>query len=237
MIQFVRSYLKLSICQIWSNYVQKCSRWSLSSVVKSEIFKNQKQAFIFQSSFIFIFLQEKGQPGSIHLPDKFYIFILCIEILLLFSSLIETGKRMHHINQERSLIYFKKYLFIYLSFFLYLLSTLGVGLGSPLSACSVYLDITFSVHSVNNLCLFNCQWHAYICNWGPFVRLAYMPNMLSSWNKVIIIYLFIYFYNTLCTCIWILNKKTGSSSWRTNSRITPSSHQTPKNHVFGLCLQ
>ena len=32
-------------------------------VVKSEIFKDQKQAFIFQTSFIFIFLQEKGQPG------------------------------------------------------------------------------------------------------------------------------------------------------------------------------
>ena len=63
----------------------------------------------------------------------------------------------------------------------------GVGLGSPLVASSVYWDLTCSVHTVNNLCLFNCQWHAYLCNWGPYVRLAYMPNMLSSWNKVIII--------------------------------------------------
>ena len=63
----------------------------------------------------------------------------------------------------------------------------GVGLGNPLAACSVYGDLTCSVHTVHNLCLFNCQWHAYLCNWGPYVRLAYMPNMLSSWNKVIII--------------------------------------------------
>ena len=64
----------------------------------------------------------------------------------------------------------------------------GVGLGSPLAACSVYRDLTCSVHiTVNNLCLFSCQWHVYFCNWGPYVRLAYLPNMLSSWNKVIII--------------------------------------------------
>ena len=63
----------------------------------------------------------------------------------------------------------------------------GVGLGSPLAACSVYGDLTCSAHTVNNLCLFNCQWHVYLCNWGPYVRLAYMPNMLSSWNKVIIL--------------------------------------------------
>ena len=63
----------------------------------------------------------------------------------------------------------------------------GVGLGSPFAACSVYGDLTCSAHTVNNLCLFNCQWHAYLCNWWPYVRLACMPNMLSSWNKVIII--------------------------------------------------
>ena len=63
----------------------------------------------------------------------------------------------------------------------------GVRLDSPLAACSVYGDLTCSVHTVNNVCLFNYQWHAYLCNWGPYVRLAYMPNMLSSWNKVIII--------------------------------------------------
>ena len=36
----------------------------------------------------------------------------------------------------------------------------GVVLGSPLAACSVYGDLTCSVHNANNLCLFNCQWHA-----------------------------------------------------------------------------
>ena len=62
---------------------------------------------------------------------------------------------------------------------------------SPLAACSVYRDRTCSVHTVNNLSLFNCQWHIYLCNWGPYVRLAYMPNMLSSWIKVIIIIIII----------------------------------------------
>ena len=67
----------------------------------------------------------------------------------------------------------------------------GVGLGRPLAACSVYRDLTCSVHTVNNLWLFNCQWHAYLCIWGPYVRLAYMPNMLSYWNKVVIIIIII----------------------------------------------
>ena len=62
-----------------------------------------------------------------------------------------------------------------------------VGLGSPLAACSVYGDLTCSVHTVNNLCMFNCQCHIYLCNRGPYVRLAFVPNMLSSWNKDIII--------------------------------------------------
>ena len=62
-----------------------------------------------------------------------------------------------------------------------------VGLGSPLAACSVYGDLTCSVHTVNNLCMFNCQCHFYLCNRGPYVRLAFVPNILSSWNKDIII--------------------------------------------------
>ena len=66
-----------------------------------------------------------------------------------------------------------------------------VGLGSPLAACSVYGDLTCSVHTVNNLCMFNCQCHFYLCNWGPYVRLAFVPNMLSSWNKDIIIIIII----------------------------------------------
>ena len=28
--------------------------------------------------------------------------------------------------------------------------------------------------------------HVCLCIWGPYVRLAFVPNMLSSWNKVII---------------------------------------------------
>ena len=82
-----------------------------------------------------------------------------------------------------------------------------VGLGSPLAACSVYGDLTCSVHTVNNLCMFNCQCHFYLCNWGPYVRLAFVPNMLSSWNKdiiIIIIIIIIIMYqsviNTMQTC-------------------------------------
>ena len=78
-----------------------------------------------------------------------------------------------------------------------------VGLGSPLAACSVYGDLTCSVHTVNNLCMFNCQCHFYLCNWGPYVRLAFVPNMLSSWNKDIIIIIIINvkgLSKTLCKC-------------------------------------
>ena len=64
-----------------------------------------------------------------------------------------------------------------------------VGLGSPLAACSVYGDLTCSVQTVNNLCMFNCQCHFYLCNRGPYVRLAFVPNMLSSWKKKILLYL------------------------------------------------
>ena len=62
-----------------------------------------------------------------------------------------------------------------------------VGLGSPLAEFSVYGDLTCSVHTVNNLSLFKYQLDLNICHWGPYIRLAFMPNMLSSWNKVIII--------------------------------------------------
>ena len=58
-------------------------------------------------------------------------------------------------------------------------------LGSPLAACSVYGDLTCSAHTVNNLCMFIC--HCYLCNRGPYVRLEFVPNMLSSWNKDAII--------------------------------------------------
>ena len=62
-----------------------------------------------------------------------------------------------------------------------------VGLSSALEACSVYGDITWSVHTVNNLSLFSYQWHVNLCKWGPYVRLTFMPIMLSSRNKIIII--------------------------------------------------
>ena len=54
-----------------------------------------------------------------------------------------------------------------------------VGLGSPLAAYSEYGDLTCSVQTVNNFHLFNYQWHVYHCNWGPYVRLAFVPNMSS----------------------------------------------------------
>ena len=76
-----------------------------------------------------------------------------------------------------------------------------VGLGSPLAACSVYGDLTCSVHTVNNLCMFNCQCHFYLCNWGPYVRLAFVSNMLSSWNKDIIIIIITIAYDQFATCI------------------------------------
>ena len=53
--------------------------------------------------------------------------------------------------------------------------------------CSAYEDLTCSVHTVNNTHLFSYQWHVYLCNWGPYVRLAFGQNMSSPWNKVIII--------------------------------------------------
>ena len=41
------------------------------------------------------------------------------------------------------------------------------------------------------LYMFNCQWHSYLCNWGPYVRLSYMPNMLYPWNKVVVVIIII----------------------------------------------
>ena len=64
-----------------------------------------------------------------------------------------------------------------------------VALGSPLAASSVYGDLTCSVHTVNNLCMFNCQCHFYLCNRGTYVRLAFVPNMLSSCLEINILWL------------------------------------------------
>ena len=44
-----------------------------------------------------------------------------------------------------------------------------VELGSPLTACSVFGDLTCSVLTVNNLHLFNRQMHVYLCNWWPYI--------------------------------------------------------------------
>ena len=66
-----------------------------------------------------------------------------------------------------------------------------VGLGSPFAAWSAYGDLTCSVRAVNNLCRCNCQWHFYHYNRGPYIRVAFVPNMLSSWNKVIIVIIII----------------------------------------------
>ena len=38
-----------------------------------------------------------------------------------------------------------------------------------------------------HLCMFNYQCHFYLCNRVPYVKLTFVPNMLSSWNKDIII--------------------------------------------------
>ena len=87
-----------------------------------------------------------------------------------------------------------------------------VGLGSPLAASSMYGDLTCSVHTVNNLCMFNRQCHFYLCNRGPYVRLAFVPNMLSSWNKDIIIIILL-----LCPCVrksrCIFSANRWSSQW------------------------
>ena len=64
----------------------------------------------------------------------------------------------------------------------------GVGLGSPLAACSVYGDLTLSVLTVNNFSsVSNYQTHVCLCIWGPYARLAFVPNMLSSWKKLLLL--------------------------------------------------
>ena len=66
-----------------------------------------------------------------------------------------------------------------------------VGFGSPLAACSVYGDLNRSVHTVNIFFfVISKTCMSYIL--GPYVRLAFVPNMLSSWYKVIIIILLLY---------------------------------------------
>ena len=66
----------------------------------------------------------------------------------------------------------------------------------------MYGDLTRSLHTVNNFSsVNNYQTHLCLCIWGPYVRLAFVRNMLSSWNKVIII-LFYSFYITLTKCQW-----------------------------------
>ena len=89
-----------------------------------------------------------------------------------------------------------------------------VGLGSPLATCSVYGDLTCSVHTVKNLCMFNCQCHLYLCNRGSYVRLAFVPNMLSSWNKDIIIIIIIIkdIYSDTLKCN-ILRRSFSLYSW------------------------
>ena len=68
----------------------------------------------------------------------------------------------------------------------------GVGLYSPLAACSVYGDLNCSEHTVNIFSsVSNYQTHICHCMWGPYVRLALVPNMLYSWNKVVIIIIII----------------------------------------------
>ena len=68
----------------------------------------------------------------------------------------------------------------------------GVGLGSPLGACSVYADLTLSVHTVNNFSsVSNYQTHVCLCIWGPYARLAFVSNMLSSWKKLLLLLLYV----------------------------------------------
>ena len=48
----------------------------------------------------------------------------------------------------------------------------------------MYGDLTCSVRTVNNFHC--CVIIKRLCIWGPYVRLAMVPDMLSSWNKIII---------------------------------------------------
>ena len=64
-----------------------------------------------------------------------------------------------------------------------------VGFGSPLAACSVYGDFTCTVHTVNNLCMFNCQCYFYLCNRGPYVRLAFCQICYPREIKILLLLL------------------------------------------------
>ena len=72
-------------------------------------------------------------------------------------------------------------------------SSNGVGLGNPLAACSVYRDVICFVHTVSNLCLFNWQRNVYLCNWRPYVRLAwhtcqiYDPFKIKLWLLLLLL--------------------------------------------------
>ena len=64
----------------------------------------------------------------------------------------------------------------------------GVGLGSPLAACSLYGDLTLSVHTVNNFSsVCNYQTRVCLCIWWQYARLAFVPNILSSWKKLLLL--------------------------------------------------
>ena len=54
---------------------------------------------------------------------------------------------------------------------------------SHTTACSMYGDLACPVHTENIVCLLYYQWRVYLCNWGPYVRLAVMQNV-TSWNKI-----------------------------------------------------
>ena len=81
----------------------------------------------------------------------------------------------------------------------------GVGLCSLLAACSMYGDLNRFVHTVNNFsAVSNYQTHICHCIWGPYVRLAFVPNMLYFWNKVV----------TVITIIIITNRFSWGNCWR-----------------------
>ena len=107
-----------------------------------------------------------------------------------------------------------------------------VGLGSPpLAAGSVYGDLSCSVHSVNNVCMFSCQCHFYICNWEPYVRLTFVQNLLSTWSKDVIIIIKLDWYDVpsiqisfsrhrgVCYCIGFQKHL-----WLTTKRIWNKQH-------------
>ena len=68
----------------------------------------------------------------------------------------------------------------------------GVGLDCPLAACSLYGDLTCFVHTVNNLCLFICEWHTYLYNWGPYVRLVSQNQAVAVYSRMCLLISFIH---------------------------------------------